>query len=214
MKQWMEKKYCSHQLNPHCPKVPIYIYIARLDTLPPINHEIRPVQELPLITREIQTHIRYVLDIRQPAQWHIEDKLGPVLGRVLHPCEGREEPCRGEERADVVDADVMLAEFSGEAFRCLYTIHRLNSSNIYENENYCFRVNGHLRTFETAPLDALYQTSPGRGRAAPVDEILIIEPPWPCCIMRGMKIFAARKMLLTLTLKTRSHSASVTSAVG
>lgn len=40
-------------------------------------------------------------------------------------------------------------------------------------------------TFETAPLDALYHTNPGRGLDAPVDEILMIDPPWPCSITRA-----------------------------
>lgn len=67
---------------------------------------------------------------------------------------------------------------------------------------------------ETAPLDALYHTNPGRGLEAPVEEMLIIEPPWPCWINRPINAFDARKMLRTLTLNTRSHSSSVTSKVG
>jgi hypothetical protein len=47
-------------------------------------------------------------------------------------------------------------------------------------------------TFVTAPLDALYHTSPGRGRLAPVEEMLIIDPPHPCSIKRGRTIFPAK----------------------
>lgn len=46
---------------------------------------------------------------------------------------------------------------------------------------------GKTQTFETAPLEALYHTRPGLGRAAPVEEILIIEPPLPCSRSLGMK---------------------------
>jgi hypothetical protein len=69
-------------------------------------------------------------------------------------------------------------------------------------------------TFETAPLEALYQTNPGRGRAAPTEEILIIEPPWPCSIHFGIAACTLWKAPRTLMSKTRSHSASVTSRVG
>ncbi|EZF99686.1 hypothetical protein H113_00678 [Trichophyton rubrum MR1459] len=43
-----------------------------------------------------------------------------------------------------------------------------------------------LVAFDTAPFEALYHTSPGRGRCAPVEEIFIIDPPCPCLIRTGM----------------------------
>ena len=43
-----------------------------------------------------------------------------------------------------------------------------------------------IRTFVTAALLALYQTSPGRGRVAPIEAILITEPPPPCLMSVGM----------------------------
>lgn len=47
-------------------------------------------------------------------------------------------------------------------------------------------------TLVTAPLVALYQTNPGRGRLAPVEEMLITDPPWPCSMRRGVRAFVAR----------------------
>ena len=38
---------------------------------------------------------------------------------------------------------------------------------------------GVRHTFHTAPLDALYQTSPGRGLVAPTLAMLITTPPSP-----------------------------------
>jgi len=54
----------------------------------------------------------------------------------------------------------------------------------------------------TAPLDALYQTSPGRGRRAAVDAVLMIEPE-PCLRMIGTTALVARKMDFTFTSKMR-----------
>lgn len=41
--------------------------------------------------------------------------------------------------------------------------------------------------FATAALEALYHTSPGRGRVAPIEAMLIIEPPSPWLMRVGMK---------------------------
>jgi hypothetical protein len=41
-------------------------------------------------------------------------------------------------------------------------------------------------TFVTAALLALYQTSPGRGRFAPMEAMLMIDPPFPCLMSSGM----------------------------
>lgn len=41
--------------------------------------------------------------------------------------------------------------------------------------------------FATAALLALYQTSPGRGRVAPMLAMLIMEPPSPWLIRFGIK---------------------------
>jgi hypothetical protein len=40
----------------------------------------------------------------------------------------------------------------------------------------------------TAALLALYQTSPGRGRVAPMDAIFMMDPPVPCSISVGITI--------------------------
>lgn len=73
---------------------------------------------------------------------------------------------------------------------------------------------GRELTLVTAALDALYQTSPGRGLVAPMDAMLTIEPPSPWLMRLGMKCLAAWKILFTLTAKTLSNSSSVTSSVG
>ena len=59
----------------------------------------------------------------------------------------------------------------------------------------------------------VYEPSPGRGRAEPIDEMLIMLPP-PALLMEGTTAGTEWKMDLTLMLKTRSKSASVTSRVG
>lgn len=71
-----------------------------------------------------------------------------------------------------------------------------------------------LLTLQTAPLEALYHTSPGRGRKAPIEEMLSITPPSPCLMTLGMNAAVPRKMPFTLTLNTLSNSLSVTSTVG
>ena len=70
------------------------------------------------------------------------------------------------------------------------------------------------RTFTTAPLDALYQTNPGRGRDAPTLAMLMIDPPVPWEMRCGMTAWVPWKTDLTLTRKTRSKSDSVTEEVG
>lgn len=70
------------------------------------------------------------------------------------------------------------------------------------------------RTLATAALLALYQTSPGLGLVAPIEAMLIMEPPSPWLMRLGIKCLAEWKMLLTFTAKTLSNSSSVTSAVG
>lgn len=69
------------------------------------------------------------------------------------------------------------------------------------------------RTFVTAPLLALYHTNPGLGLRLPVLEMLMMLPP-PFFFICGTVARTERYMLLTLTLKTRSNSFSVTSSVG
>ncbi len=69
-------------------------------------------------------------------------------------------------------------------------------------------------TLVTAPFEALYHTSPGRGRTEPMLEILIILPPWPCFCSWGTTAFILKKILRTLTLNTRSNSSLVTFSVG
>ena len=69
-------------------------------------------------------------------------------------------------------------------------------------------------TFVTAALLALYQTNPGRGLVAPIEAILMMEPPSPCLMNWGMMVCAELKTDLTFTEKTLSNSSSVTSSVG
>ena len=71
-----------------------------------------------------------------------------------------------------------------------------------------------ILTFPTAPLELLYHTRPGRGLVAPMEAILIMEPPRFCSSMWGMIVEVPKKTALTLTLKHLSKSDSVTSEVG
>ncbi len=68
--------------------------------------------------------------------------------------------------------------------------------------------------FQTAPLDALYHTRPGRGRRAPMEQMLRITPGRLSARSFGTKAETLKKMDLTLTVKQRSKSDSVTSSVG
>ena len=70
-----------------------------------------------------------------------------------------------------------------------------------------------LETRFTAPLEALYQVSPGRGRIPAVEPILMITPDF-CLRMSGTTACANRKIDLTLTAMSRSNSASSTSSMG
>ena len=69
-------------------------------------------------------------------------------------------------------------------------------------------------TFHTAPLELLYQTNPGRGRVAPTEAILMIDPPLFCSRSLGIMADVPKKTPLTLTSKHLSKSASETSKVG
>ena len=69
------------------------------------------------------------------------------------------------------------------------------------------------RTLATAAFDALYHTNPGRGRDAPTEAMLMIEPP-PWASMRGTTACVPRKTDLTFRRMTRSKSASLTEPVG
>src|SRR5262249_52953246 len=64
-----------------------------------------------------------------------------------------------------------------------------------------------------APLEALSQVNPGRGRIPAVEPILMITPDF-CLRMRGTTACANRKIDLTLTAMSRSNSASSTSSMG
>jgi hypothetical protein len=85
-----------------------------LYTLSTVHNHIRSSDKLGLITCQEQTHIGNIFHLRQPAQWHIKHKLGPVLRRVLHSGELREETGAGEQRANVVDANIVLTKFRRE----------------------------------------------------------------------------------------------------
>jgi hypothetical protein len=65
----------------------------------------------------------------------------------------------------------------------------------------------------TAPLEALYQVRPGRGRMPAVEPILMMTPALRLR-MSGTTACANRKIDLTLTAKRRSNSASSTSSIG
>src|SRR6266545_3735509 len=65
----------------------------------------------------------------------------------------------------------------------------------------------------TAPLEALYQVSPGRGLIPAVEPILMITPDF-CLRMNGTTACANRKIDLTFTAMSRSNSASSASSMG
>lgn len=185
---------------------------SSLNTFPSINNHLRPINERPLVTRQVKAHIGNVHRIRQPAQRHIPDEFLPVLLCIFHAREHAEQPCTRQQRRNGVYADIVRAVFRREAFCCLYT--QLARLAIQRPNGGWIDVRRGVLTFETAPLLALYHTSPGRGLLAPVEETLITLPPFPCSRSLAMTACEPWKMLLTLTLKTRSHSASVTSRVG
>lgn len=66
----------------------------------------------------------------------------------------------------------------------------------------------------TAALLALYHTNPGRGLVAPIEAMLINEPPVPWARNCGIIACEEWKMDLTFTVKTLSKSSSVTSRDG
>src|SRR5207342_1540950 len=65
----------------------------------------------------------------------------------------------------------------------------------------------------TAPFDALYQVSPGRGLIPAVEPILMITPDFLARIS-GTTAWANRKIDFTLTARSRSNSSSSTSSIG
>src|SRR4029077_9998282 len=65
----------------------------------------------------------------------------------------------------------------------------------------------------TAPLEALYQVSPGRGRIPAFEPMLMISPVF-LARMSGTTAWANRKIDFTLTARSRSHSSSSTSNLG
>lgn len=69
-------------------------------------------------------------------------------------------------------------------------------------------------TFVTAALLALYHTSPGRGRVAPMEAMLMMDPPRPCFRNWGIITCDEWKIDLTLTVNTLSNSSSATSRLG
>jgi hypothetical protein len=75
-----------------------------------------------------------------------------------------------QKRTDRVDADLLLAIFRCQTFCCLEDVlmNRMRGRRWDRDQ-----------TFATAALLALYQTRPGLGRVAPIDAILITEPPSP-----------------------------------
>lgn len=53
--------------------------LTRLNTFPTIHNHFCPVDESPLITGNIQTHISHIVRLRQSTQRHIAKELLPVL---------------------------------------------------------------------------------------------------------------------------------------
>ena len=70
-----------------------------------------------------------------------------------------------------------------------------------------------LETRFTAPFEALYQVSPGRGLIPAVEPILMMTPHF-CLRISGTTACANRKIDLRLTAMRRSNSASSTSSMG
>ncbi len=65
----------------------------------------------------------------------------------------------------------------------------------------------------TAPFEALYHVSPGRGRIPAVEPTFSITPP-PLSRIRGTALRTMWKIDLTLTAMIRSKAASSTSRIG
>lgn len=87
-----------------------------LYTFSSINNHIGTVDKGRFIRGKIQTHIGYIVRIGKPAQGHIGHKFSPIFRGVGDTDEHLEEACTRQERADVVDADLMAAVFGGETF--------------------------------------------------------------------------------------------------
>lgn len=81
--------------------------------LPPIHLQINPSNKSPFIARQEQRRIRNIHRICQPPQRDGAHELLDVLGRKRNAHEGLEEACAGEQGADCVDADLVLAVFGG-----------------------------------------------------------------------------------------------------
>ena len=64
-----------------------------------------------------------------------------------------------------------------------------------------------------APLEVLYQASPGRGRRPAVEATFKITP-CPCSFISGTPCLAVKNTDFTFTAKIRSNSSSVTSVIG
>lgn len=60
---------------------------SRSYTLATIDDHLRAVDETALMTGKVQTHIRHIIWVGQPAEGHIPDKLLTVLRCVLHASE-------------------------------------------------------------------------------------------------------------------------------
>ena len=74
-----------------------------------------------------------------------------------------------EKWADGVYSDLMGTEFRRKSLGRLYSQFSINSTTALS-----------LLTFQMAPFELLYHTKPGRGRVAPTEAILMIDPPRPC----------------------------------
>lgn len=116
-----------------------------------------------------------------------------------------------QDGADGVDADVVLAVFSSQTFRGLQVLFLPGQPEFIMTKSDQRESLTHIRNSTFAGV-VPYQ--PGRGRVAPILEMLMMEAPPSCFRSCGMTCCTLRKMDLTLTAKTLSNSASVTSRVG
>lgn len=160
------------------------IHRKQLNALAAVNHHLRTVDEAALVTGKIEAHVGNVIRISQAAQRHVPNELLSVLRSVFHPGEHAEQPGSREQWRNAVDPDVVRAVLGSEALGGLNArLVSLDSLGIGREREF---------TFVTAPLEALYHTRPGRGRLAPVEEMLIIDPPFPCSTRRGITILPAK----------------------
>lgn len=138
-----------------------------LDTFSTIDNHLCAIDKSALIASQIKTHIRNIICLSEATQWNIPNELLSVLGSIFHSSEHREKPSSGEEGSNTVDSNIVGTILRSETLGSLDRQSAKPFSSCYISQ----------LTFVTAPLEALYHTNPGRGRLAPVEEMLITDPP-------------------------------------